>query len=159
MDIMELGAIGELVGGVAVIATLIYLAMQVKQSSQASKIASYHQGIAQIVESALDPDFATLLAKHTEDSEGLTNQEELRLTVLTHALLFGHEIIYGMYQRGQVDDIEWQNLFENNFWLLLSHPFAVELARSRPGVLSRRLFALIEAALEDGRPRFGDAPA
>lgn len=29
MDIMALGAIGELVGGVAVIATLIYLALQV----------------------------------------------------------------------------------------------------------------------------------
>ena len=35
MDIMELGAIGELVGGVAVIATLIYLALQVRQNSDA----------------------------------------------------------------------------------------------------------------------------
>jgi hypothetical protein len=33
MDIMELGAIGELVGGVAVIATLIYLAVQIRQST------------------------------------------------------------------------------------------------------------------------------
>ena len=33
MDIMELGAIGELVGGVAVIATLVYLAIQVRQSN------------------------------------------------------------------------------------------------------------------------------
>lgn len=50
MNIMELGAIGELVGGVAVIATLVYLAVQVRLPSLASKIASYHQGIAQIVE-------------------------------------------------------------------------------------------------------------
>jgi len=35
MGIMELGAIGELVGGVAVIATLIYLALQVRQNSDA----------------------------------------------------------------------------------------------------------------------------
>ena len=34
MDIMELGAIGELVGGIAVIATLIYLAIQVRQTRQ-----------------------------------------------------------------------------------------------------------------------------
>ena len=115
MDIMELGAIGELVGGVAVIATLIYLAVQVRQSSQASKIASYHQGIAQIVESALDPDYAALLAKSTDKDEGLTGQQRLRLTVLTHALLFGHEIVYGMYERGQIDEVEWQNLFANNF--------------------------------------------
>ena len=33
MDIMELGAIGELVGGVAVLATLIYLALQVRHGN------------------------------------------------------------------------------------------------------------------------------
>ena len=33
MDIMELGAIGELVGGVAVIGSLIYVGLQVRQSN------------------------------------------------------------------------------------------------------------------------------
>ena len=34
MDIMELGAIGELVGGVAVIGTLVYMALQVRQNTR-----------------------------------------------------------------------------------------------------------------------------
>ena len=34
MDLMQLGAIGELVGGVAVVATLIYLALQIRQSRE-----------------------------------------------------------------------------------------------------------------------------
>ncbi len=34
MDIMELGAIGELVGGVAVIASLMYLGVQVRQNTR-----------------------------------------------------------------------------------------------------------------------------
>ena len=34
MDIMELGAIGELVGGVAVIASLLYVGLQVRQSNR-----------------------------------------------------------------------------------------------------------------------------
>ncbi len=42
MDIMELGAIGELVGGVAVIATLIYLALQVRQNSEALNRTNDH---------------------------------------------------------------------------------------------------------------------
>ncbi len=33
MDIMELGAVGELVGGVAVVASLIYVGVQVRQNS------------------------------------------------------------------------------------------------------------------------------
>ena len=36
MDIMELGAVGELVGGVAVIATLVYLAAQIRQNTRAA---------------------------------------------------------------------------------------------------------------------------
>ncbi len=40
MNIMELGAIGELVGGVAVIATLAYLAVQIRQSNNLEKAES-----------------------------------------------------------------------------------------------------------------------
>ncbi len=41
MDIMELGAIGELVGGVAVIATLLYLALQIRRSSIAENARAF----------------------------------------------------------------------------------------------------------------------
>ena len=40
MNIMELGAIGELVGGVAVIATLVYLAMQVRHSAATGRVTA-----------------------------------------------------------------------------------------------------------------------
>ena len=45
MDIMELGAIGELVGGVAVIGSLIYVGLQVRQSNEVAKSESI-RGIA-----------------------------------------------------------------------------------------------------------------
>ena len=40
MDIMELGAVGELVGGVAVIATLIYLGLQVRHSAATGRVTA-----------------------------------------------------------------------------------------------------------------------
>ncbi len=43
MDIMELGAIGELVGGVAVVATLIYLAVQVKDNTRSLRATGTQQ--------------------------------------------------------------------------------------------------------------------
>jgi hypothetical protein len=43
MDIMELGAIGELVGGVAVIATLIYLALQVRDNTRSLRATGTQQ--------------------------------------------------------------------------------------------------------------------
>ncbi len=43
MDIMELGAIGELVGGVAVLVTLVYLAVQVRQGRRDLRLqAEFH---------------------------------------------------------------------------------------------------------------------
>ena len=52
MDIMELGAIGELVGGVAVIGTLIYLATQVRHASKLAR-TSAHLEINQSISSIL----------------------------------------------------------------------------------------------------------
>ena len=40
MNILELGAIGELVGGVAVMVTLIYLAVQVRQNTKIVRASS-----------------------------------------------------------------------------------------------------------------------
>ena len=43
MDIMELGAIGELVGGVAVIASLVYVGLQVRQNTKAVLAATFQE--------------------------------------------------------------------------------------------------------------------
>ena len=40
MDIMELGAIGELVGGLAVIASLVYVGVQVRQNTFAVRASA-----------------------------------------------------------------------------------------------------------------------
>jgi hypothetical protein len=42
MTIFELGAIGEFIGAIAVVATLVYLAVQIKQNTQATR-AQIHQ--------------------------------------------------------------------------------------------------------------------
>ena len=47
MDIMELGAIGELVGGVAVIGSLIYVGLEVRQSNRHAKEAAEREVAAQ----------------------------------------------------------------------------------------------------------------
>ena len=40
MDIMELGAIGELVGALAVVASLLYVGTQVRQSNRQARDAA-----------------------------------------------------------------------------------------------------------------------
>ena len=48
MSIETFGALGEMIGALAVLVSLIYLAKQIKHSSEVAKISSYHEGIVQI---------------------------------------------------------------------------------------------------------------
>ena len=43
MTIQELGSIGELIGAIAVLATLIYLSVQVKMSSKTQRAQTHQQ--------------------------------------------------------------------------------------------------------------------
>ncbi len=66
MNIQDLGAIGEIIGGVAVIATLIYLAMQIKQANVATHRNMYAQAATALSE------YWLALAKDPELYESFT---------------------------------------------------------------------------------------
>ncbi len=73
-----IGAVGEILGAIAVLATLGYLAIQIRQTGASARTQSYHLAIEQLVNGALQPDFMELLLK--SDTEDLTSDEELRLS-------------------------------------------------------------------------------
>jgi len=143
MGIQDWGAIGEVVGAAAVLVTLIYLAKQVRHSSEVAKVASYHQGIGQIIESAMAPDFSILAAK-IEKGEALSPEERMRSNTLTSAFIFGHEILLHLYRERQVDEVLWENIISNNLGYLTSE-MMLPVLKARPGALSRELCKLVEA--------------
>ena len=77
-----IGAIGEVVGGVAVIATLLYLAIQIRQNAQSVRNAaslSVNEGLAEINRRlSNDAEFADLWLRGLKDYRGLTNVERAR---------------------------------------------------------------------------------
>ena len=77
-----IGAIGEVVGGVAVIATLLYLAVQIRQNAQSVRNAaslSINEGLAEINRRVSnDPEFAELWLRGLKDYRGLTDVERMR---------------------------------------------------------------------------------
>ena len=143
MEIQDWGAIGEIVGAIGVLVTLVYLARQIRHGSEVAKVASYHQGIGQIVESAMAPDFSTLAAK-IENGESLSREEQMRSDALSSAFIFGHEILLHLYRRRQVDEVLWNNIISNNFGYLTSK-MMLPVLQARPGVLSKELRRLVEA--------------
>jgi len=143
MDVEALGAVGEVVGALAVLISLIYLAKQIKHSSEVAKVSSYHEGITQIVQAGLDPDFASLINK-TELGEPMSAEEMMRGSALSSAFIFGHEILFHLYKKGQVDEVLWDNIIQNNqewFGKKMIRP----VLEGRPGSLSKDLNIYLRA--------------
>jgi hypothetical protein len=145
MDLMStaelLGSFGEFVGAIAVVATLFYLARQIRQSTEVSRTTSYHQALEQGLTAALQPDFSELLSR-VEAGEELRDAEHARYMFLVHAWIYTMENLMHLHSKGQIDNEMWENTIANNFGLFeLQSVFGQ--AESRPGPLSKKLVALV----------------
>lgn len=151
MSIEGLGALGEIVGALAVLASLVYLAKQIKHSSEVAKVTSYHEGIAQIVQAGLDSDFTRLINK-TSRGEDMSEEESLRGGALASAFIFGHEILFHLYKKGQVDEALWDNIIINNLqWF--GNDMIRPVLEARAGKLTKELRAYIKEV--DGNATIG----
>jgi hypothetical protein len=90
MDIMELGAIGELVGGVAVVASLIFVGVQVRQNTKTLRRAGARQSAQQ------NQAVLRALADHSD----VTADGWDRLDEMNAADLWRFEMVYSMWFQG-----------------------------------------------------------
>jgi len=108
------GAIGEIVGAVAVVATLFYLTIQlrqnteqVKQSGVATEIASYQDLIGRINDlNAMrisNPDITDLILRGQSDPEALSENERVRYGTWVLSLLRHGDMAYFLHERGAID--------------------------------------------------------
>ena len=80
MTIAELGAIGELVGGVAVIASLVYVGLQIRQSNEVAKAESVRElttEMGRISMKTCNPALAAILRRAVADFRGLAKDDQL----------------------------------------------------------------------------------
>ena len=147
MDLDSLGSIGDFVGGLGVIVSILYLALQIHQNTKAVRSSSYHQAAEQTwsycLAIAQDETLAELLAKRGS-GQSLTAAQTLRADAADQALLFGFENMLRLHEEGLVDPEVWENLIANSLRALDGPGFRATLA-NRPGPLSRRLLAEIES--------------
>ena len=110
-----IGAIGEVLGAIAVIFTLIYLAVQIRQNS-ASTRAQIRQSLAEAqIEymnlRATDPFLRTALEKMFMGIE-LDPDEQFGVVYHTNAGLRMFENYYAQHQFGTLDDEDWRAIRE-----------------------------------------------
>jgi hypothetical protein len=113
VDLQALGAIGEFVGGVAVIATLIYLAVQIRQntkwlrSSVLAAVTDAYLAFNHLLGSS--PAAARVFQVGLEDFERLSDDERRQFINLLRAFFGAAQALFLQHRRGAVDPTVWES--------------------------------------------------
>lgn len=124
MTIQELGSLGEFVGAIGVIVTLIYLAIQIRQNTAMLKQQSLSvtgaaetEGAAETLDiylaTARDASLASLIYKGIRSFEALTQEERFRFSAYWHGCFMTHQNFYLQHLRGALSDKAWGTYSRN----------------------------------------------
>jgi hypothetical protein len=109
-----ISAIGQIVGALAVVISLIYLAREVRSNAHATRLAAMRSTLdalnwfaKQITEHA---DLAELRSRGVHDYESLEGTDRARFNSYMHALFRTIEDVYYQHLEGHLDPHRWRGL-------------------------------------------------
>jgi hypothetical protein len=115
MDFMAaaqlLGNFGEFVGSLVVLVTVIYLAIQVRQTRLSVQSSSWQNGVNRIIDwnfrLAEDVELLDVFQRGLSDPDRLTSQEQLRLSLVLASVLQQFHKWYLDNEKGLVEEAAW----------------------------------------------------
>ena len=112
MSIADLGSLGELIGSLAVVITLIFLTLQMRQNTKAVKASMAADLTSHFITNsqslANDSTMAELMAKSTTgDMEGLVEKDKIQLFYWAMACLKSGDFAHYQWTNGNLDDDLW----------------------------------------------------
>jgi hypothetical protein len=138
MSLSELASLGSFVSGFAVLISLIYLALQVRQTERNQQISIRHSRVSRIVELQLalaDPAMADAWLHGSGSPQEITRTELSQFTNLCRALFFHFEDSFYQRDGGLLNDDAFETVVAG-----------VRLSARSPG---------FRAAWRIARPNFG----
>jgi len=107
MNWEAVGAIGEIFGAVAVLATLVYLAKQIRHNTLAMKAGAFRDATeisSDFTKIMLnDAELGKIFPKGLENIDSLDDDERLRFTLMLRFQLRRYETVYMQVEQGLLD--------------------------------------------------------
>ena len=151
MTIQDLGSIGELVAAIATIATLIYLALQIRQNTDSVRMSAEmnvsHQMGDWIAQGISDPEIARLWDKAADDPSSLDDDEMRRFIWYVSHLFLIYEGQYTLYRRGHIPQDTWESKL-NVLIGLLKNPAVKSWWEARVAPYTPEFYAYIDQKSE-----------
>jgi hypothetical protein len=127
VTLQDLGSLGEFVAAIATLATLIYLALQIRQNTLESQATSRNLVSQSFVDFCFhvsrDLETTKLTRRGLIDPESLDDDETLRFDCIMGGLLQSFEAAFAQWQRRVLTDDDWQK------WVVLIRQYMAQ-----PGV-------------------------
>lgn len=123
MTLGDLGNIGEFVGAIGVVASLVYLAVQIRHSSQhLSQNTNSILGSVELETTRHHSDWLLSIAQNPElgrvwrlalsDPAALSEEDEVQFAMLIGSAFYGIEGPYRQYRRGLLSEDSWAPMDE-----------------------------------------------
>lgn len=106
MTIQDWGALGEMIGGVAIIVSLIYVALQIKQGNKEAKAATLQATLdSEMFLQAEVLRYAGIWLKVQSDARFSDDEEERRGILLYNMMMTIYQNRYYQFKTGYLDDL------------------------------------------------------
>jgi hypothetical protein len=109
----ELGSLGEFISGIAVVVTLIYLAVQIRHNTRAVRSSMHHamiESTLRIAESVSDTaDVGRIVLKADEDFDNLTKEERIRFEAYAERVFNNFESVFYSYRNSMIEEDLWES--------------------------------------------------
>jgi hypothetical protein len=115
MDLELVVAVAEILGALAVLVSLVYLAVQIRQNTNSMK-ANTEQGIASATSSSIigiaHTNIPYLIVRASADPESLSDEETAQFAIWLNGSLRQWEHAYFQYKSGNFSEDSWNGLFQ-----------------------------------------------
>ena len=106
--------LAEIIGVLAVVVSLIYVGLQVKQNTHVVRLNTVHniaEGQREVnALMAANGDLCDVIFKGLQDAESVSGAEKMRFYILAHVIFRPLEDAYFQYQERALEEKQWQAL-------------------------------------------------
>ncbi len=152
MDFQSLANLGEMIGGVAVVISLIYLSVQVRQNTASQQTENYTRALdrisAQQARLGGSGAYAMMFSRGVKDATALTVEERLQFTWMLYEIFGGFEFMFHASQNNAIPEEVWDRWsLTVGYWL--HYPGVLMWWSVRPVPFTESFTAYIDSMIEN----------
>ncbi len=152
MDLQSLGNLGEFISGIAVVISVVYVALQVRQNTESLRTENYARALERVaaMQSQLSRDthLVQLLSRGLTDLSKLPLQQRIQFTWSLYELFGALEFMFHASRSRALPDEIWDRWSAVLAWWL-TYPGVRSWWESRPTPFTPSFTAFVEATLEN----------